>query len=179
MQVTVPAGIGPGMPFMVNTPSGQMQVTCPQGVMAGGQMLVNVPDAQPAMVQAVPAGAEQGGVVMGIPVVVEAVVAPMPMQMQTDSAARDAALEDGYYVFEDWHGCLDGQVTFSEDKEWLTMGPTRCWQICSCPAEEMTRSPNSLEYHGGRGGVYPDGIRFTSSTTFVNKYNGKTHKKAT
>ena len=42
MQVTVPEGIGPGMPFMVNTPSGLMQITCPQGVTAGGQMLVNV-----------------------------------------------------------------------------------------------------------------------------------------
>ena len=41
MQVTVPAGVSPGMPFMVNTPTGQVQVTCPPGVSAGGQMLVN------------------------------------------------------------------------------------------------------------------------------------------
>ena len=29
MQATVPAGVGPGMAFQVNTPSGPMQVTCP------------------------------------------------------------------------------------------------------------------------------------------------------
>lgn len=44
MQVTVPAGIGPGMMFMVNTPAGQMmQITCPDGVTAGGQVMVAVP----------------------------------------------------------------------------------------------------------------------------------------
>lgn len=43
MQVTVPEGVGPGMPFAVNTPSGQMQVTCPPGVSAGGAIIVNVP----------------------------------------------------------------------------------------------------------------------------------------
>ena len=83
MQVTVPAGIGPGMSFMVNTPSGMIQVTCPQGVTAGGQMLVHVPAAQLATVQAVPAGAEQGGVVMGMVLPDEPVVAPVPMQMAT------------------------------------------------------------------------------------------------
>jgi len=40
--VVVPAGVGPGIAFMVNTPSGQMQVTCPQGVSAGMPMMVNV-----------------------------------------------------------------------------------------------------------------------------------------
>ena len=53
MQVTVPAGIGPGMQFLVNTPSGQMQVTCPPDAQAGGQMLVNVPLPQ-AMAAPVP-----------------------------------------------------------------------------------------------------------------------------
>ena len=42
VQVVVPAGVGPGIAFMVNTPSGQMQVTCPQGVSAGMPMMVNV-----------------------------------------------------------------------------------------------------------------------------------------
>lgn len=83
MQVTVPAGVGPGMPFLIDTPYGQMQVTCPQGVTAGGQMLVHVPAAQLATVQAVPAGAELGGVVMGMVLPDEPVVAPVPMQMQT------------------------------------------------------------------------------------------------
>ena len=42
VQVIVPAGVGPGIAFMVNTPSGQMQVTCPQGVSEGMPMMVNV-----------------------------------------------------------------------------------------------------------------------------------------
>ena len=43
-MVTVPAGVGPGMPFMVNLQDGsQMQVTCPPDAQAGGQMIVNVP----------------------------------------------------------------------------------------------------------------------------------------
>ena len=52
MQVTVPAGVGPGMAFQVNTPAGPMQVTCPPGATAGGQMLVNVPAApQPVVME--------------------------------------------------------------------------------------------------------------------------------
>ena len=50
MQVTVPAGIGPGMPFLVNMPGAQMQVTCPEGVSAGGQMNITT-----AVVMAAPA----------------------------------------------------------------------------------------------------------------------------
>ena len=43
MQVTVPAGIGPGMQFPVDTPAGgQMQVTCPPGATAGMQIMVNI-----------------------------------------------------------------------------------------------------------------------------------------
>ena len=52
MQVTVPAGVSAGMPFVVNTPAGQMQVTCPPGASAGGQMIVNVPAAPAPMVMA-------------------------------------------------------------------------------------------------------------------------------
>ena len=43
MQVVVPAGVVPGMPFQVNTPSGPMQVVCPEGATAGSSMIVNVP----------------------------------------------------------------------------------------------------------------------------------------
>ena len=52
MQVTVPAGIGPGMPFAVITPSGQqMTATCPPGASAGGVVMLSVPG--PAMPTAV------------------------------------------------------------------------------------------------------------------------------
>ena len=46
VQVIVPAGVGPGIAFMVNTPSGQMQVTCPQGVSAGMPMMVSQSDSE-------------------------------------------------------------------------------------------------------------------------------------
>ena len=43
MQVTVPPNIGPGMPFLVQTPHGVMQVTCPQGVMGGVRIIIGIP----------------------------------------------------------------------------------------------------------------------------------------
>ena len=44
MKVTVPDGVGPGMPFAVNTPSGQTFTTvCPEGVAAGGEVMISVP----------------------------------------------------------------------------------------------------------------------------------------
>ena len=65
MQVTVPPGAIPGMPFAVNTPAGQMQVTCPEGVSPGCQMIVNVPAAPTAAATAVAAPVP---LVMGNPV---------------------------------------------------------------------------------------------------------------
>ena len=82
MQVTVPAGIGPGMPFTVLTPAGQMQVVCPEGAVAGGQMVVNVPAVQsaqpmpivqPTMMAAPP--------VASAPVIMGTTVVEQPMMM--------------------------------------------------------------------------------------------------
>ena len=82
MQVTVPAGIGPGMPFTVLTPAGQMQVVCPEGAVAGGQMVVNVPAVQsaqpmpivqPTMMAAPP--------VASAPIIMGATVVEQPMMM--------------------------------------------------------------------------------------------------
>ena len=81
MQVTVPHGIGPGMPFIVNTPSGQMQVVCPADAQAGMQMMVNVPMAAPqpmTMAQAVPA-MEAQPVVMALPASAAATVMAVPV----------------------------------------------------------------------------------------------------
>ena len=50
MQVIVPLGVGPGMPFIVNTPAGSMQVTCPLDATAGSSIIVNVPQQTPAPV---------------------------------------------------------------------------------------------------------------------------------
>lgn len=71
MQVTVPAGVSPGMLFQVNTPAGPMQVTCPNGATAGSSMVVNVPMA-PVVVEAVAMPLTDQPAVM---------VAPQPMQM--------------------------------------------------------------------------------------------------
>jgi len=43
MTITVPDGVAPGQPFLLNTPHGQMQVLCPPGVRAGQPMIINVP----------------------------------------------------------------------------------------------------------------------------------------
>ena len=72
MQVTVPPGIGPGMPFAVNTPAGQtLQVVSPPDAVPGSPMLVNVPAEPQPMVGApvvqemmrVPQAAVSGAVV--------------------------------------------------------------------------------------------------------------------
>lgn len=52
MQVTVPAGIGPGDAFTIGTPDGQqMQVTCPPNSGAGQVLAISVP-AAPVVVTA-------------------------------------------------------------------------------------------------------------------------------
>ena len=78
MQVTVPAGVGPGTPFLVNTPSGQMQVTCPLNASAGSQMIVNVP-----MAQSPPADVPMGvpAMQMGQPMMAQPMMA-QPMMAQ-------------------------------------------------------------------------------------------------
>ena len=50
MQVIVPLGVGPGMPFVVNSPAGSVQVTCPLHATAGSSIIVNVPQQTPAPV---------------------------------------------------------------------------------------------------------------------------------
>ena len=82
MQVIVPPGIGPGMPFTVLTPAGQMQVVCPEGAVAGGQMVVNVPAVQSAqpmpIVQPMMMAAPP---VASAPIIMGATVVEQPMEM--------------------------------------------------------------------------------------------------
>ena len=68
MQVTVPDGVGPGMPFIVNTPSGSMQVTCPENATSGTTIVIDTPI-----------------VVSAIPM---AVAAPVPMQMGASNLSQ-------------------------------------------------------------------------------------------
>mmetsp|Transcript_2037 Transcript_2037/g.6102 ORF Transcript_2037/g.6102 Transcript_2037/m.6102 type:complete len:213 (+) Transcript_2037:88-726(+) len=85
MQATVPAGVGPGMAFQVNTPSGPMQVTCPPDATAGSQMMVNVP----VVVMAEAIGGD-GAVVAAQPV-----AAPTPMVMAQPMATTELGAGSG------------------------------------------------------------------------------------
>ena len=96
MQVTVPAGIGPGMPFIDNTPGGgQMEVTCPPDAVAGGQMLVNVPAATIGSVAAVAPTvlAEAEPIVMGVVMDAQLVAAQPVAAPQAQEMAR-ASMHD-------------------------------------------------------------------------------------
>ena len=77
MQVTVPKGIGPGMPFQVNTPTGPMQVVCPDGAFAGGQMMVNVPMAPAPLVMATPVGMGASPTMMAALTTILPIMAPL------------------------------------------------------------------------------------------------------
>jgi hypothetical protein len=83
MAVTVPAGVGPGGQFAVNTPAGQQLVmTCPPGVMPGQHVNVPLPDpAPPALVvQATPAALPTCGVASApAPVAAAAAVPPQDL----------------------------------------------------------------------------------------------------
>ena len=62
MQVQVPAGIGPGMPFMVSGADGsQFQVQCPPDAKEGMMISVATPSPQPAVVMAQPVGVQPVG----------------------------------------------------------------------------------------------------------------------
>ena len=133
MQVTVPAGVGPGMPFMVDTPSGQVQVTCPPGAMAGGQMLVNVPAAQPVMmVQAVPDQIVMG-VAMDAPMA-QPVAAPNAQEMgrgKMDGSLSE--LESGCYMIPAPCCCLAYYLTVDVQNEQVNQGPCCFLLVCCCP----------------------------------------------
>ena len=102
MQVTVPLGIGPGMPFQVETPSGMMQVICPPGVEGGQQIAVSVP-APVVQTVATPSA------VTGTPVMTNA---PVPMEMGRAPPP----------------GCPDGGVY----RRVAYVGPVTCIVSCCC-----------------------------------------------
>ena len=75
MNVSVPAGHGPGNTLTVVTPSGQnVSATIPAGVAAGGTFQISVPDNMAAAVPtAVPAQPVQASIVPGAPVIGQAI----------------------------------------------------------------------------------------------------------
>ena len=168
MEVTVPAGIGPGMPFIVNTPTGQMQVTCPQGATAGGQMLVSVPTAAPVAVKPVvvlaepTAGADQPVVVTGT-VVPEQVFQPtqtVPMQQSMQRASpmanREQELKDGCYYQQNAPCCFLMQLKFDNaEKTQLSMGPG-CFCCCVVGCCPGCCGVYNYDYPDSQSGVYKE-----------------------
>ena len=162
MQVTVPAGVGPGTPFLVNTPSGQMQVTCPLNASAGSQMIVNVPMAQsppadvpmgvPAMQMGQPMMAQpmmaqlmmaqpvmaqsQGAVVMGtvMPMAAAQTGAPQPQGMARGPMdGRVEEIQMGWYTQKGAPCCYFMQHTFNSDRTVISSGPgCFCCLCCGC-----------------------------------------------
>ncbi len=158
MQVTVPAGVGPGMPFLVNTPSGQMQVTCPPNASAGGQMIVNVPMAPPAMQMAQPMMAQpmmaqpmmaqpvmaqpmmatsQDAIVMGtvMPMAAPQTAAPQPQGMARGPMdGRVEEIQLGWYTQEGAPCCYFMQLSFNSDRTVISGGPgcACCCLLCGC-----------------------------------------------
>ena len=169
MQVTVPAGVGPGMAFIVNTPAGQIQVTCPPDAKEGMPMLVNVPVAtpQPMMVataqpghpaaMAAPQMAVEEPIVMGIALPESA---PQPMQMSDTEIEMSRLLEanlDGWYGLQGCPTCCCMRIAFNEDKSAFTQGPCCCWQIpipCVVPNAFKAKSPGSTTFTDGNGEEY-------------------------
>ena len=83
MQVTVPAGVGPGMPFQVNTPAGPMNVAIPEGKAEGESFAFQYQaPAQPAVAVAV-----------AMPVAPVAAVAAVPQAVQPQGFATTPARE--------------------------------------------------------------------------------------
>jgi Ca2+-binding EF-hand superfamily protein len=58
-RVTIPQGVGPGSPFLVNVGGQQMKVVCPNGVGPGMQIEIQAPAAAPPMAPAPPMHATQ------------------------------------------------------------------------------------------------------------------------
>ena len=162
MQVTVPEGVGPGMPFMVNTPAGQMQVTCPPNASAGGQMLVNVPmPAQPAMVAAQPIMAQpmMGQPMMGQPqdaVVMGTVMQTAPQPQGMERGPMDGRVEEiqmGWYT-QDGCPCLFFMRQSSNADRTLIMSGPGCFCMCcigccpGCCGKWKMKAPGTATYTG-------------------------------
>ena len=167
MQVTVPPGVSPGMPFVVNTPAGQMQVICPNGASAGSPMLVNVPMA--AATAAVPVVAATPVPVVGAAVVSTDVpmgkmpMEPVPMGITVPTPAamsrgkmdgRVAEIESGCYTLSDCPCCYWMYVSVDVQTEQVRMGPCCCLPLgcCPCPIEwYKATAVGSSEFKTGSG----------------------------
>ena len=177
MQVVVPAGVGPGMPFQVNTPTGPMQVVCPPGVAAGSPITINVPAnvpvavAQPMVVAAQPIGAvaAESGLMMGTAVDVPQASAPVPqgMNRQSEMDNRMHEVSSGCYGTEKMPCCYMTYLAISP--EGIRAGPCWCCIVCLCPCPPgmcgvfKPTAPGSGTFKGEDGALWT----FTSNKHYV------------
>ena len=158
MQVTVPDGVGPGMPFIVDTPAGQMQVICPVDATAGGPMIVNVPvqavvaqavlpmaavvEAVPQAAANVPVQAVVAQAVVPMAAVVEAVpqaavvqaVAPQSIMMSRGQMdGRVEEIQSGCYTLSDCLCCYWAYYKVDARAGTVTYGPCCCIFMGCCP----------------------------------------------
>ena len=157
MQVTVPDGVFPGMPFQVETPTGPMQVTAPPGSQPGGQMLVNVPAAPVVVVAAMPVAdaapvsvsAAAMPVADAAPVSVSAAVVSAPQPQQMSGTVRLDDIQDGWYGLEGCPTCCCMRIAFNHDKSAFSQGPCCCWQL---PIGARYTAARRGKRHRARGG---------------------------
>ena len=130
MQVTVPDGVGPGMPFIVSTPAGPMQVICPVNATAGGAMVVNVP-VQAVVVQAVPMAAEVEVVPQGV--VVQAVAPQSSTMSRGQMDGRVEEIQSGCYTLSDCVCCYWVYYKVDARAGTVNMGTCCCIPLGCCP----------------------------------------------
>ena len=202
MQVTVPAGIGPGMPFTVLTPAGQMQVVCPEGAVAGGQMVVNVPAVQSAqpmpivqpMMMAAPPVAS-APIIMGTTVSEQPMMAappqpqvmaapPQPQAMaRAPMEGRVEEIEMGCYGQQGAPCCWLMSVSWKDnDRTVITAGPG-CFCCCCigccpgcCGQFKETEKGSAIFKHPSAGDTWT----FQSPTSFImtgGMASGDTYRK--
>ena len=162
MQVTVPDGVGPGMPFIVNTPGGQMQVTCPVDANAGSPMIVNVPQ---AVVQAVTQAT-----------VVQAVAVPQaPAAMSRGKMdGRVAEIQSGCYTLSDCLCCYWAYYNVDANAGTVAYGPCCCVPMgcCPCPIPDETKiavARDASDFKSQNGG---EDVAWETATR-MRKYNPK------
>ena len=133
MQVNAPAGIGPGMPFEVNTPAGLMQVVCPQGATTGSPMLINVPQATcsgapivVAQAQYLHPSANEEPILMGT-AVSQPIVAPAANSMTRGPMdGRMMEAQSGCYYQKNAPCCMCFYLTFTSDRASYGISPMFC-----------------------------------------------------
>lgn len=178
MQVVIPEGVSPGMPFQVITPSGPMQVVCPPGAAAGSPIMVSVPVVAQAVAQPMVVAAQsmEEPIMMGTALdasqgatMVGSAPAPQSMSMQrSEMDGRMNEVASGCYGLKSLPCCY---ITYARvSPEHVSVGPCCCcFGLCICPCpgccgDFRPIAPGSASFKEPFDGTT---WTFTSPTTFV------------